>query len=124
MSFSYNPSLASPSDYVRLLLGDTTSPSEVSNEEIHAILLREGGNECLAAAELAMYLSAQYSKQVDESFDGHSKSYSQLSANFEKLARTLIKKGAQGGGGISFSGFTGVDSDGGITHAKFTGQTP
>jgi hypothetical protein len=119
MSFSYDPTLSSDLDKVRLYLGDTTESSPLyTDEEITALLEIENG-ALLTAASLADSLAAKYSRSVSFSVEGLSISNSTKTENYRTLAQRLR---AQAGdsvgslgtpilGGISYSTMDGVEMD-------------
>ena len=60
MSFSYNPALPTDLDHVRFLIGDTTTPSEMlQDEEITAVLSEE-----TATGKALKYFAAARALQV------------------------------------------------------------
>ena len=106
MSFSYDSSLASDLDKVRLYIGDTVSPGLFSNEEIAAYLLIET-NVLLCAAALADGLAARFSKSVSFSLEGLSISNSIKADNYRNLADRLRAQAASGGGGAGGAAIVG-----------------
>jgi len=65
MTWTYDPSISTDRDKVRLLIGDTdTSDQQLSDEEI-AYLLTANGSVGLAGAEACEALAAKYARQVD-----------------------------------------------------------
>lgn len=95
---------------VRLLLGDTdTNDQQVQNEEVVFALAQSNDNIYFSAAWLARTVSSQYARKVNTSFDGAlSADYSDLSAQYFKLAENLEYQGKKAGavvgikaGGIS-----------------------
>lgn len=107
MSFTgYDPTTDSV-DSVRLLIGDTETPFQLSDLEIQ-FGLDQSSNVYAAAAICARALSARYARRVDTKFETVESKYSQLRSSYEQLARSLEqqakKRGAMGvplAGGIS-----------------------
>jgi hypothetical protein len=99
MSYTGNPS-SSNIDKVRFLLGDTDESAEQLTDTEIEFLLTEQTNAYDAAALGASTLAAKYAKLADRSVGDLSISYSQLSKNFNALAKTLTSQGA-----TSVSGF-------------------
>ena len=102
----YDPT-TEPADAVRLLVGDTAPPFQLSDVEIQ-FALDQNPNVYAAAAVCARALSARYARRVDTKFETVESKYSQLRDSYEQLARSLDvqakRKGALGvpvAGGIS-----------------------
>jgi hypothetical protein len=65
MTWSYNTSLTTKKDEVRLKIADTdTNSQEFSDEEINAVLAKKGNDVVQASIELATSLYAKYSKKA------------------------------------------------------------
>lgn len=108
MSFSYDPTLPTDLDKVRLALGDTDSTAPLlSNEEITAMLETYIG-VLQTAAPLAESLAAKFARRVNISVDGLSKSYSDLSRNFALLAERLRARATDEAGGLGMPLISGV----------------
>jgi len=106
-----------PVDAVRFLVGDTTSPFQLSDTEI-LFALDQNSNPYAAAAICARALSARYARRVDTKFETIESKYSQLRDSYEQLARSLDaqakRKGALGlpvAGGISNAEVETVQND-------------
>lgn len=120
MSWSYDTSLATAKDKVRLLIGDTdTSDQQLSDEEVSAILTLNSSDIYSSAIFLAQNLAAKYSRLVDTSIDSFRVSYSQLATKYNDLAGVLqrTKDNSPGGlgvpivGGVSISDMQTRDAD-------------
>lgn len=109
MSASYDPTLPSPLDQVRFLLGDTdTSDAMLSDQEITA-LLGLYSSTAEAAAQGARSLSARYARQVDREVGDLKVMFSQRAKHFADLAE-IIDTGQEKRLAVMASGiFTGVD---------------
>jgi hypothetical protein len=106
MSWSYDATLSTAKDRVRLLLGDTdVSDPQFSNEELVA-LLTVHGSELRTAIVGARALSAKYSRQADKWVGDLKILASQKARAYRELAETLTKDG---------SSYYGVPSAGGIS---------
>ena len=117
MSFSYNSSApeSSARSYIRLVISDTSSGSNVlEDEEIDAFLSLEGGRD-VAAAYAADAKGAAFAGKVDKTVGKLKISLAQASAHFFELADRLRFKAnsraAPYAGGISESDKTNVEQD-------------
>jgi hypothetical protein len=105
----YDP-LNDPLDSVRLLIGDTTAPYQLSDVEIQ-FALDQNPSVYAAAAISARALSARYARRVDTKFETVESKYSQLRDSYEQLARQLDTQAKRRGG-------MGVPVAGGISRAE------
>lgn len=119
MAATYDTTLATDKDKVRLLIGDTdTARAELSDEEITASLTIYGSVGPTSAA-LARAISAKYMRRVTTAIDGFSVAYSDIAKNYAALADRLEEDldaaaGALGVpivGGVSRGTMDGVDSN-------------
>lgn len=106
MAYTYDPAaLDEGLNEVRFLIGDTGPNFRLTDEEIAAYLpggaLEEATTQATTIA-LCYALAARYAGVVDVSEGGASFSGSQLSAQYEALAKRLEKRG-----GISVSAIAG-----------------
>jgi len=93
VTWTYDTSLGTTRDEVRLLIGDTDTTAQLfSDEEIAAVLASAGGVRA-AAAELALNLSARYARKADVGSGPLSVSWSQVSKQFAELAARLRSTG-------------------------------
>lgn len=110
MSWSYDPTLSTDKDKVRLAIGDTdTNNQRFSDEEITATLTNSD-SVLEAAAALAESLAARYATMVSISVDGLSKSNSDLSRNFALLAQRLRARATQEAAGLGNPVIAGVST--------------
>lgn len=91
MSQSFDPTLPTPMDTTRLLIGDTgeTAAFLLTDQVIKAVLTFNAGSIYGAAAALADGLAARYSARVNLSVDGLSVSNSDRAKAFRDLASRL-----------------------------------
>lgn len=123
MSWSYDPTnldnatTSGRLNTVRLLVGDTdTNDQQSQDEEIIFGLTENSNNIYLAAAWIARTISSKYSRQVTTQLDGAlSANYSDLAKQYQSLADQLEYQGKTNGasvgilaGGITKSGIEAV----------------
>ena len=98
MSWSYDPTLPTNHDKIRLYLGDTaeTAP-QLQDEEITAVLI-DVPNPLLAAADLAAYLAAKYARLVTTTNGNLHAVLSDRYGHYEALAKLLRARAARRGG--------------------------
>jgi len=116
MAWSYSPSDLDTStasgrlNTVRLLVGDTdTLDQQTQNEEITFALSENGNNVYYAAAWIARAISSKYSRRVTTQLDGAlSANYSDLAKQYKVLADDLEYQGKTSGAviGILAGGIT------------------
>jgi len=116
MAWSYSPSDLDTStasgrlNTVRLLVGDTdTLDQQTQNEEITFALSENGDNVYYAAAWIARAISSKYSRRVTTQLDGAlSANYSDLAKQYKVLADDLEYQGKTSGAviGILAGGIT------------------
>jgi hypothetical protein len=97
-------------DAVRFLVGDVATSPVLTDAQIQFALDQANDNTYAAAAACARALAAQYARRVDSKFETIDNKYSQLRANYEKLARSLDAQAKRAGG-------LGLPLAGGITTA-------
>jgi len=109
---TYDPTLPTDADRVRLLTGDTdTDNARFSDEEIDALLVSPGGVYSTCAA-LFDGLAAQYSTRVDLSVDGFSTKSGMLAENFVRMANRFRGMAAtEDAGGIGVPTVAGISED-------------
>ncbi len=94
MAATFNPSLATPLDRVRQLIGDTTVASaKIQDETISAYLARPL-SEHGAASLLAYVLAAKYAGMADVTVDDQLTRASHLYEHYTKLGDRLAKQDA------------------------------
>lgn len=109
MSWTYNPSLNTSRDRVRLYIGDTdTDDQQLSNEEIDAMLLLDA-SVFAAAAMAARTLAAKYARQADKWVGDLKILASQKARAYHELAETLTAKSTS---------FVGTPTAGGVLVAE------
>ena len=103
MSFSYDPTIPTDKDAVRLLIGDTVSTDVLlQDEEISFFLTREGSVDS-AAAESAESIAAKFSRFADQKTGDISVQFSQRAKQYLDLA-DKIRRGLAIMGGVPFAG--------------------
>lgn len=108
MTATYDPNLSTPTDQIRLYLGDTDVTAALfSNEEIAAIYAIEK-TTLGAASTLASSLAAKFARRVSTSLDGLSVQYSDMAKQFSALAQSLRQQLIEGPGGLGIPVVEGV----------------
>ena len=103
MTTGYDPT-TDDLDAVRFLVGDTTSPYQLSDLEV-TFALDQNANIYGAAAICARALAARFARRVDIKFETVESKYSQLRDSYEQLARSLDAQAKKRGGlGIPLAG--------------------
>jgi hypothetical protein len=119
MTWSYDASLASDKDKVRLYIGDTDTNSQLVTDEAIEQMLADFGSVHLAAAALADGLAARFSRTSNITIDGASFSGGSRAAEYRALALRLRQTAGTlpGGlgtpyvGGVSRSEMDSVEAD-------------
>jgi len=129
MTASYDPTLPTDRDKVRLLIGDTdTASPKFQDSEIDAILVAQP-NTYYASAQLLDSLAAKYATTVSINVDGFSTSGSDIAKAYRDMAaryRAQAPLAGAGGlavpfvGGISVSEIESIASDEDRTPNEFT----
>lgn len=109
MAWSYDPTdldtttASGRLNTVRLLVGDTeTLDQQTQNEEIMFSLSENGNNTYYSAAWIARAIASKYSRKVNTSLDGALKAdYSDLAKQYMLLADNLEYQGKTSGSGSS-----------------------
>jgi len=120
MSYGDSPA-SNPVDAVRLLVGDTKSPEQLTDNELAYLLSEERGNTLRAAARAAETLASKYANQAEERVVGPlrlaNRNQSQT-VRYQRLAKTLWARAFSRGvapyaGGTSIADKTakGTDAD-------------
>lgn len=90
MAFSFNPSLSTDRDWVRLRIGDTdASWPLLQDDTIDAILAAHGNDRLRAALACARAIVAQLARQADTDNTGLSVRASQRAEAYRKLVAEL-----------------------------------
>jgi hypothetical protein len=106
MAFTYDGTLNSDLEKVRLQIGDTTSTDPLfTDEEINVYLDQRAGNVLQTAADLCDVLAVRFSREYDFETDQQSFKRSQRVKSYQSLAKTLRSRA----GGISTVASTRVD---------------
>lgn len=103
---TYSASIASTSDQVRFLVGDTSNSAStelLADGEITWILTQET-NVYRAASAAAEAIAAKFSRLADTSVGDVSVSNSQKSAQYKDLAKRLALKATKRGSAAAFAG--------------------
>jgi hypothetical protein len=117
---SYDPSVSTARDKVRLLIGDTSgvvATELLTDGELDFLLAEESNNIYRAGAEAADRIAAKYARMVDTSIGDASVTASQRFDHYRQLAVDLRSKALERGtatpfvGGISRSDVEQRDQD-------------
>jgi len=96
---TYDPTLATPKDRIRLLIGDTggiEGKELLRDEEIEALLSMEGST-LLAAAAAAEAIAAKLAQRTDTSLPGGVRiAFGQRADHYLRLAQRLRDQAAEG----------------------------
>ena len=104
MTWSFNESLSSDVDKVRLKLGDTdTSDQILQNETISALLTQHSDDIDLATIACCRAIIAKYNRALDRSAAGMSANRSIIVDNYRDLLKELIQAN-RGNSGAVYSG--------------------
>lgn len=104
MAWTYDASLPSNRDKVRLLIGDTaTADQQLQDAEVDFFYTLRA-NLYLAAADAAKAISAKYARQADTSNLSLSVSASQRAEAYRTLAGELAERSISLGGSDAFAG--------------------
>lgn len=96
MSWSYDITLPTAKDRVRLLIGDTDIADPlISDEEIIALLQLCQSQERRCAGEIAQAIAARLSRQADIAIGGMRENLSRLAVNYMSLANRLLTQHEQ-----------------------------
>lgn len=124
MAWTYDTSLATQRDTVRLLVGDTISTDpQMSDEELDALLLVHGSVKA-TAINVALALAAKYARFADKWVGDLKILASQKSRAYYELAKQLgSSRGFSGGvpsaGGIYTSDKEATEGDEGLVKPHF-----
>lgn len=112
MSATYNPSLATPTDRMRLALGDTNTDAPLRPDDTYAAMLaHHGGDERKAKIELADGLVTQYAQmpsRLELAGDGGAAEWKDRLGAWSSLAKRLrdeIERDARAAAARAASGF-------------------
>lgn len=123
MTWTYNQTLATTKDQVRLYIGDTDSNDpQLSDEEIAFVISVVGSNAQQVAIRSIDLLIAKYARLVSESMDGISLSHSERLNNYKTL-KTSLEKDTTLSAPVPVVGGL-VDAEGNDVKPFFTRDTP
>ena len=86
MSFTYDPTLATDRDKVRLFIGDTDSTQPLLQDQEIVSLLAMFGSVTIAAATACKNIAAKFARYADRNTGDISVKYSQIAETYRKLA--------------------------------------
>lgn len=90
MTFTFNPTLATPLDRIRQRIGDTDTASAIFQDEtINSVYATKAMNELRTAAQLAYDAAARYARVTEVTVDHQTSRGDILSASFRKLGDAL-----------------------------------
>lgn len=125
MAWSYDVTLSTDKDRIRLMIGDTDpDDAQYSNEELEALATVYGGVHAAAIAA-ANGLAAKYSRFADKWVGDLKILASQKARNYLALAKTLgaagvVSRGVPSAGGIRISEKDTMEQDTNRTVPGFT----
>ena len=97
MTWSFNESLATDRDLVRLELGDTDTTDQLVTDELIAALLLTEKTVLATAAKLAEHLQAKFSRKVTSAEGPIRAQLSDMSEKYRKLANDLRRRSGNAG---------------------------
>ena len=104
MSFSFNESLTSDLDKVRLRIGDTDSEEVLlSNETINALLTIRN-DVVLASIDCIEAILGKFAREIDRQALGLGGPRSQNTTHYQALLKELRAEAARGSTGVFFGG--------------------
>lgn len=124
MSWSFDDSLSTDRDRIRLRIGDTdTNDQLLSNETVDALLLTRT-SVILAAIDCVQAIIAKLAREIDRSNIGMSGSRSQKTTHFHSVLRELQKEAQMDTGmkvgGISRDDRNTIEDDSDFIKPSFT----
>ena len=107
MSWSFNESLTTSRDKVRLKIGDTDTNDQIlSNETIDALLTEHSDDVMLATISCVRAIIAKYARNLNRSAVGMSADLTVFVAHYQELLSDLIKQNRGNSGGRYKSAFS------------------
>lgn len=104
MSWSFDDSLSTNRDKVRLKIGDINTADQIlSNETIDALLTEHGSDVELSAISCCRAIIAKYNRALDRNAAGMSANRSIIVDNYRALLSELLKAN-RGNSGARYSG--------------------
>jgi len=102
MSWSFNESLTTDRDKVRLRIGDTDTNDQIlSNETIDALLTEHGSDVMLATISCVRAIIAKYARNMTRGAVGMTADMSVFVAHYQELLSDLIKQN-RGNSGVRY----------------------
>ncbi|MDP3937551.1 MAG: hypothetical protein Q8R92_05370 [Deltaproteobacteria bacterium] len=96
MSFTYDGTLGTDFEKVRLEIGDTDSAAELFSDTEIEHKIDDSANLVVAAATLCDILARRFARAYDFETDGQSFKRSQMSKQYAQLARDLRQRSVEG----------------------------
>lgn len=96
MSFTYDGTLETDFEKVRLEIGDTDSAAELFSDTEIEHKIDDSANLVVAAATLCDILARRFARAYDFETDGQSFKRSQMSKQYAQLARDLRQRSVEG----------------------------
>jgi len=107
MAWSFNESLSTDRDKVRLKIGDTDTNDQIlANETIDAILTEHSSDVMLATISCVRAIIAKYSRKLNRSAAGMSADMTVFVAHYQQLLSDLIKQNRGNSGARYKSAFS------------------
>ena len=104
MSFSFNESLTSDLDKVRLRIGDTDSEEVLLSNETITALLTIRNDVILASIDCVEAILGKFAREIDRQALGLGGPRSQKTTHYQALLKELRAEAARGSTGVFFGG--------------------
>lgn len=104
MSFSFNESLTSDLDKVRLRIGDTDSEEVLLSNETITALLTIRNDVILASIDCVEAILGKFAREIDRQALGLGGPRSQKTSHYTALLKELRAEAARGSTGVFFGG--------------------
>lgn len=112
MTWTYDPSISTDTDEVRLLIGDTdTTDQLLQNEEIGFFLTQASDVVLDAAARSARAIAGQFARRVDSSVESVRSAASQKKKHYTEMAAMYEGQLATKGAGLGIPIVGGISKD-------------
>lgn len=124
MTWTYDPSLASPVDQVRLLIGDTLNSDQLLQDEEIQFFLDADANVNRVAAQCCKILAARFAREVDKQVGdlkiwASQKQKQYLALQEEQSAKAAMLSGTPMAGGVYTSEKTTMEERGDVVQPFF-----
>lgn len=97
MTWTYNNSHSTDKDRVRFVIGDTDNDRQLlSDEEILAVLDRQGDDITRSAIEIAEHLEAKFVRRAESRSGDIIADFLTVASKYRELANRLRKRGVKG----------------------------